>query len=144
MIHKDGCDCVNCVAKGSPIREIWVKTVTAEELSAIEVFDWLEGFGQVSSLGQQKYIRKYGFLLAKLQDDPQWDGTDAAHPAYWRGEEQSAYQFCRLINNVLSGENKCEGRMNEPLESVRDSVFALKEERDELKIETESLKRDGD
>ncbi len=71
-------------------------------------------------------------LLANLNErnDTQWDGTDAAHPAYWRGEKASGHQFCRLIENILSGKNKCTGRMYEPIEKMRDSVFALKTQSD--------------
>jgi len=133
MKHKNDCDCVNCVAKESPIQEIWIKNATAEEISTIEVLDWLEGYGQVMSLAEQIFIRRYGLILIKLRDDPQWDGTDAAHPAWWRGEKYGAWEATRLIADVLSGKNKCTGRMNEQIEIVRDSVFKLKQERDELK-----------
>jgi len=69
MIHKDDCDCVNCVAKGKPIREIFIRDVTAKDLAEIEVFDCLEGYGQISSVAEQKFIRKYGFLLVKMLDN---------------------------------------------------------------------------
>ena len=152
MIHTNYCDCVNCAAKGSPIRQIYLSTVTPEELSAIEVHDWLEGYGMVISLAEQKYIRRYGFLLLKQRviintnvpeylkeierlkkDDPQWDATDAAHPAFWRGEKYGTWEATRLIADVLSGKNDRTGRMNEPVETMRDSVFKLKQERDELR-----------
>lgn len=47
--------------------EIYLKSVTTEKLSKIEVGDWLEGYGDVLSLSERAYIRKYGFLLSKLQ-----------------------------------------------------------------------------
>jgi len=65
----------------------------------------------------------------KCQYDSKWDGTDAACPAFWRGEKWSVDQFCRLIAEVLSGKNDCTGRMHEPLETVRNNVFKLKQER---------------
>lgn len=149
MIHKEECKCVNCVGKGSPIREIFFKEVTVKILSEMEVYDWLEGFGQISSLAEQNYIRKYGFMLIKMQnqyedykrmqDDSQWDATDAAHPAWWRGEKYSAYQAAKLIANILSGEDICKGVMNEPLETMRRSVIKLKRERDKLAHQEENL-----
>ena len=139
MIHEDDCKCVNCVAKGKPIREIFLKEVTAKILSKMEVCDWLEGYGQISSLAEQTYIRKYGFLLARLQDNPLWDCTDAAHPAWWRGEKYSAYKAAELIAKILSGEDKCRGKMNEPLETMRRSVLDLKRERDKLQCELEVM-----
>jgi len=75
--------------------------------------------------------------LRKLYDDPQWDATDAAHPAWWRGEDYGACQAAKLIADVLSGKNDCTGRMNEPVETMRDSVF-------ELKKKCESLQRRND
>lgn len=65
MTHNKDCKCINCQAKGKPIREIWLRSVTAKELSEIEVFDWLEGFGLIDSLAMQKYVHKYGFLIIK-------------------------------------------------------------------------------
>lgn len=67
MTHNENCQCANCQAKGKPIREVWLKSVTPEELSEIEIYDWLEGFGYIDSLAVQKYIRKYGFLLLKAR-----------------------------------------------------------------------------
>ena len=40
-------------------KQIWLKSVTAEELSEIEVLDWLEGYGLVMSLAERNYIRRY-------------------------------------------------------------------------------------
>ncbi len=68
MTHNLDCKCVNCDAKGSPIQEIWLKDVTAEALSNIEIFDWIEGYGQVMSLASKKLIRKYGFMLMVVAD----------------------------------------------------------------------------
>lgn len=67
MIHKNDCKCVNCKAKGSPIREVFLKEATAKILSEIEILDWLEGYGQILSLASQKLINKYGFMLIKMQ-----------------------------------------------------------------------------
>lgn len=51
------------------MQKIWLKLVTAEQLRKVEIGDWLEGYGDVLSLAEQDYIRKYGFLLIKLQDE---------------------------------------------------------------------------
>jgi hypothetical protein len=34
-------------------------------------------------------------------DNPFWDCTDGAHPAWWRGEEYGAKSMIRLINRWL-------------------------------------------
>ena len=33
----------------------------------------------------------------KQQNDPQWDGTDAAHPAWWRGQEQAGREWSKRL-----------------------------------------------
>jgi len=74
MIHKQNCDCINCEAKGKPVREIWLKNVTVEDIVKIEVYDWVEGYGMISSLAERTFIRRYGLLLLKLQkrNDMMW------------------------------------------------------------------------
>lgn len=39
-----------------------------------------------------------------LRDDPECDGTDAAHPAWWRGNEAGVEGAVREMSRVLSGE----------------------------------------
>jgi hypothetical protein len=36
-----------------------------------------------------------------IPDDPEWDGTDAAHPAYWRGEEDGVKSAMWKITEIL-------------------------------------------
>lgn len=68
MRHKDDCDCANCETKGTPILEIHLANATANELVKVTIYDWLEGYGQILSLAEQKYIRRYGFMLIDLQN----------------------------------------------------------------------------
>ena len=70
--------------------------------------------------------------IIDANDDSQWDGTDAAHPAFWRGEKWSAHQFCKLVADILSGKDIGKGTMYEPLATMRRSVLRLKKERDKL------------
>lgn len=114
------------------VEQVWLAKVTAKQLAEINVGDWIEGFGDVNSLAVQEFIRKYGFLLFKLKDDSQWDATDAAHPAFWRGLEYSCHQAVRLIADVLSGKDIGEGVMNEPCATMRNSVLELKQKFDQV------------
>lgn len=34
-------------------------------------------------------------------DDPHWDGTDFAHPAWWRAHDHTVKMLCQHINAVL-------------------------------------------
>jgi len=44
------------------------------------------------------------FLLDKvkeLKDDSQWDATDAAHPAWWRGNDYGVLQTVSIVNKIM-------------------------------------------
>jgi len=34
--------------------------------------------------------------------DPHWDGTDGAHPAWWRGQAAGIETACREIDRILA------------------------------------------
>ncbi len=70
--------------------------------------------------------------IINMNDDPQWDTTDAAHPAWWRGEQYSAYMASKLVENILTGRDNGKGVMNEPLETMRRSVIALKKQYNDI------------
>lgn len=36
-------------------------------------------------------------------DNPEWDCTDGAHPAWWRGERYSYLKFCERVTEFLDG-----------------------------------------
>lgn len=52
-------------------------------------------------------------------DDPELDGTDFAHPAYWRGYERAVETACYKINEILDGKDSGHGCSQEPWESTR-------------------------
>jgi hypothetical protein len=64
-------------------------------------------------------------LTQPARDDPELDGTDAAHPAWWRGQQYGADAICREVNKILDGNGNESGVGHEPLESTRRRLFAL-------------------
>ena len=68
-------------------------------------------------------------------DDPECDGTDAAHPAWWRGEVHGTVMLCKIINDILDGNDKCLGACREPWESTRKRILALVQESEHKAIE---------
>jgi len=88
----------------------------------ISLVYWIKSFVNVIIKEKQK----------EYWDDSQLDATDAAHPAWWRGENYGCYMSAKLIANILSGKETGKGIMNEPVETMRKSVIKLKQERDEL------------
>jgi len=68
--------------------------------------------------------------LRKARDDPQWDATDAAHPAFFRGSSHSVWQAIRLVVDILSGTDTGTSAMYEPASSLRNLVLDLKRKSD--------------
>ena len=59
-------------------------------------------------------------------DDPTADGTDFAHPAFWRGEESSMNAAVYWIERILDGRDKAEGTMGDAgLQRVRRRILEL-------------------
>lgn len=62
---------------------------------------------------------------AAIPDHPEADGTDAAHPAWWRGHHYTVEAMCRKVNDCLDGRDDGKGVSGEPWESVRRRLIAL-------------------
>ena len=59
-------------------------------------------------------------------DNPEWDGTDGAHPAWWRGQEDGVKGAVMRVREALEGnEGAMAGKCQEPLQSLREDVAAL-------------------
>jgi len=59
-------------------------------------------------------------------DDPELDGTDAAHPAYWRGQDDGVRGVVMRIQRILDGQDDGSGVLgHEDLEKVRRRVLEL-------------------
>lgn len=74
------------------------------------------------------YIRETKDLLLEAAeaadrwpDNPEWDGTDGAHPAYWRGEKAGGASVCKTIAATLDGD--IAGKSREDLQAVRDRLI---------------------
>ncbi|MBX9623826.1 MAG: hypothetical protein K2X82_08420 [Gemmataceae bacterium] len=63
--------------------------------------------------------------LVGLRDDPLFDCTDAAHPAWWRGHDYTAAAFCREVTGILDGRDDGRGVANDPWETVRRRLLAM-------------------
>jgi hypothetical protein len=61
---------------------------------------------------------------------PDWpgnDGTDFAHPAWWRGNDAAVASLCYIITRILDGE-AVSGVCAEPWESTRRRLAGLAKE----------------
>lgn len=64
-------------------------------------------------------------LATSLPDDPETDGTDAAHPAWWRGQERGVDGAAQSILNVIA-KGRADGTAGSKLlQQAREQVVAL-------------------
>jgi len=62
----------------------------------------------------------------RAEDNPEWDATDAAHPAWWRGDAHGVQVCVDRINRILDGKDDGRGIIgHEPLETLRRRLLAL-------------------
>lgn len=73
-------------------------------------------------------------------DDPEFDSTDWAHPAWWRGDLHGLQSAARLIENIISGKEMGVGAMYEDADKLRQMVLGLVREHDSLRCECEQLR----
>lgn len=77
-----------------------------------------------------------GKSLAELEveaDDPQWDGTDAAHPAWWRGNDRGCRFVTQRLTDALDGKDDGAGWIGyPPLEALRRRLLDIADHREVL------------
>jgi hypothetical protein len=66
---------------------------------------------------------------AAIADIPEYDGTDGAHPAWWRGNDRGFEQVVHLVAKWLTGDLDAAiaGKFNPQLDRVRTMIVRLKE-----------------
>ncbi len=78
----------------------------------------------------------------KQWDDPEFDSTDWAHPAWWRGSEYGLWCAIHLVEKIINGKETGIGAMHEDGDKLRQMVLVLKRERDSLRCDVERLERE--
>ena len=59
-------------------------------------------------------------------DDPEMDGTDFAHPAWWRGNEHAFLVAVHEVNDILDGTASNVGINIEPWQSLRQRLYDIR------------------
>lgn len=70
-------------------------------------------------------------LAEARKDNEELDGTDAAHPAWWRGNDAGVAQVCAQINAILDGAD-VSGTASEPWEPTRRRVAEARKDSERL------------
>ena len=72
----------------------------------------------------EEYVAKYDGL-----DNPEWDGTDLAHPAWWRGNDvgvdSTVLVIQEILNNIESGKENVGTFGSQKLNMLRDRLYQM-------------------
>ncbi len=76
----------------------------------------------------ETYLEASTEQVRELEDKncEELDGTDGAHPAWWRGHEHTTLSFCQLVNRILDGQDEGRGFNCEPWGALRQRLLGLK------------------
>ncbi len=80
---------------------------------------WLQfclAYGQAETDWVRKHSESHRL---RALDDPEFDGTDFAHPAWWRGHDDTVASMSERVSRILDGLDDGRGTANEPWQSVR-------------------------
>lgn len=92
--------------------------------------EWLGGGSDPHKFSRPslaQLLRRERAAAVAGSDDPERDGTDAAHPAWWRGNDDGVAKACREVNRWLDGES-LGGHYGAPeLTALRERVLGLTE-----------------
>ena len=81
---------------------------------------------------RQSLIEAVPDLIAEVErlrsDNEATDGTDYAHPSYWRGSDAAFAAMSEQLRKILDGEDDCKGVCREPWDTLRRRVLALRQE----------------
>ena len=68
------------------------------------------------------------------EDNKFWDCTDAAHPAWWRGEQYGALEGARALKRWLDDpiDEVVKGMMSEPFQTLRRRIVELRKQAEKL------------
>lgn len=94
----------------------------------------LRGVGLVTENHVIEYMRRLLSALSDApapqeaapgEDDPEFDATDAAHPAWWRGNDRGVESTCEALNRMLDHPEKPIGFAYDPLHTLAKRIRAL-------------------
>lgn len=98
---------------------------------SVEAMDFLEHVRPDTLEDWGRVLDAFAEQRATALDNPEWDATDAAHPAWWRGNDAGVAVTVQGLGDVLDGKDNGTGVVGyEPLETLRRRLGAVAEERE--------------
>jgi hypothetical protein len=113
----------------------------AEELLNPHLFPTPEGGVSIETIDYDIIVRPDGKvdIVGGLEDDPSTDGTDAAHPAWWRGHEHGARWTAVKLTDVLVN-GKRGAFMSQEVEEAAQAIQKLREKLRAAEAQNEALR----
>lgn len=126
----------------NPIHDEQLAELDRLHEAAIKGMNWQE-VAQFQAIITEQYqpMRQRLTDAESRKDNEELDGTDAAHPAWWRGNDAGVAQVCAQINAILDGAD-VSGTASEPWESTRRRVAEARKDLERLREVLESGKAD--
>lgn len=75
-------------------------------------------------------------------DQPEFDNTPRAHPAFYRGKNSGINAVLEIVSNIMMGHDNGSGINNHPgIEAMRQGILAWKLEVDKFKPEEKKVEK---
>lgn len=130
--------CMDCVYRqyncqnGHPEKYLEKNTITTDEMS-VDLKIWLDTISRpgISMFMLHQFAvtaaRRALYAEAKLAagDNPIWDATDGAHPAWWRGDDHGHEQTVFHVNKILDGNFIEDGACAAPWDKCKKRLVEL-------------------
>jgi hypothetical protein len=105
----------------------------AEEQHRHRVLVYL--IAQKASVGlkAEEELKELDTIVAGATDNPEDDGTDAAHPAWWRGHDQATVATCNALADVLNRGGNLGTFADPTMQALAERITTLQRRYRELK-----------
>jgi hypothetical protein len=106
---------------------------TVDRLAKAYVERWMGDHPAASDAGLAEAAKELVALVRKARwaaDDPELDGTDFAHPAFERGQDEAVYHVVRQFESAIDGTDTGGGVLgNAGLERIRRFILEARRDR---------------
>lgn len=103
------------------------RLMTLQTTSDLDKAGWEADHNTLVNVRRQLEEVKKERDALRSADNPEWDATDAAHPAWWRGHDHTAKVFCQLVNEILNGKDVSAGLSGEPWQTTKMRIAQLRD-----------------
>ena len=93
-----GLPCEECMSPQEEI-DFWQECFQGEHKGPEDCPTYYDGCNCGGTMA--KHIEYWRNKAKELKDDPEFDATDAAHPAWWRGNDYGVLKTVSVVNKIM-------------------------------------------